>query len=286
MWEYVGRTRAERPGRVAGLLREAIARVSTNQPSTVEVAMQRRDQTVAGLRQRLADGLLRASFDRLLRDAQETFAIHEENVNLYMLASGYLRYALLEAGARFARRGQLADAEKIFFMRRTELEAALCGASATDMRATADARWSDYQQRLHQDPPYTIGVTESGIATVGSRPPQAQKPDHDDALVRGLGASPGTYTGRARVIVGEDQFEEVQAGEVLVCPQTSPTWTILFGRIGALVTDDGGILSHPAIAAREFGLPAVVSTNTGTRDLVTGQLVEVDGGDGTVRIVR
>jgi phosphoenolpyruvate synthase/pyruvate phosphate dikinase len=86
----------------------------------------------------------------------------------------------------------------------------------------------------------------------------AQGPEQVDALVRGLGASPGTYTGRARVIVGGDQFEEVQAGEVLVCPQTSSTWTILLGRIGALVTDDGGILSHPAIAAREFGLPAVV----------------------------
>jgi pyruvate,water dikinase len=103
--------------------------------------------------------------------------------------------------------------------------------------------------------------------------------------LRGLGASPGRYSGPARVIVEEGQFEQVRPGEVLICPQTSPTWTILFGRIGALVTDEGGILSHSAIAAREFGIPAVLATRTGTRQIATGQHVEVDGQAGTVAVL-
>src|SRR5262249_46506481 len=144
-------------------------------------------------------------------------------------------------------------------------------------------RWSNYQQQLRHTPPQTIEVAGDGQASPAPKPPAEPPRDH---LLRGLGASRGTYTGRARVIVGEEQFEEVQPGEVLVCPQTSRTWTILFGRIGALVTDDGGILSHPAIAAREFGLPAVVATGSGTRVLRTGQLIEVDGSGGTVRVTH
>jgi pyruvate,water dikinase len=118
-----------------------------------------------------------------------------------------------------------------------------------------------------------------------ARPPDGPVATEGDTVLRGLGASAGTYTGPARVIVREAQFEAVQPGEVLVCPQSSPAWTILFGRIGALVTDDGGTLSHSAIAAREFGLPAVLATRNGTRTLTTGQIVEVDGAAGLVRIV-
>jgi pyruvate,water dikinase len=105
------------------------------------------------------------------------------------------------------------------------------------------------------------------------------------AGVRGIGASPGTYEGPARVVLTEDEFEQVRAGDVLVSPQTTPSWTILFGRIGALVTDDGGILSHSAIASREFGIPAVLSTGVATTTLVTGQRVRVDGGSGVVSVL-
>jgi pyruvate,water dikinase len=78
----------------------------------------------------------------------------------------------------------------------------------------------------------------------------------------------------------------VQPGDVLVCPVTSPVWSVLFPSIGALVTDAGGALSHPAIIAREYGLPAVVATVEGTTRLHDDQLVTVDGTTGTVRAVR
>jgi pyruvate,water dikinase len=85
-----------------------------------------------------------------------------------------------------------------------------------------------------------------------------------------------------RVVAGEHEFEKIQAGDVLVCPVTSPVWSVLFSRIGALVTDSGGILSHPAIIAREYGVPAVVATGNATAVLRDGQQVTVDGDAGSV----
>ncbi|HET6918453.1 MAG TPA: PEP-utilizing enzyme [Jiangellaceae bacterium] len=85
------------------------------------------------------------------------------------------------------------------------------------------------------------------------------------------------------MITSEAEFDRLRAGDVLVCPVTSPVWSVLFPSIGALVTDTGGILSHPAIIAREYGVPAVVATGNGTAVLHDGQLVTVDGTAGVVR---
>lgn len=82
----------------------------------------------------------------------------------------------------------------------------------------------------------------------------------------------------------ESEFGKLQAGDVLVCPITSPVWSMLFPSIGALVTDTGGILSHPAIIAREYRVPAVVATGNATRLLEDGQTVTVDGSTGVIEI--
>ena len=105
-----------------------------------------------------------------------------------------------------------------------------------------------------------------------------------DAAVSGIAASPGSYTGPVRIIRDESEFDRLRAGDVLVCPITSPVWSVLFPSIGALVTDTGGTLSHSAIIAREYGIPAVVNTGRGTSVLQDGQIVTVDGAAGAVRI--
>jgi phosphoenolpyruvate synthase/pyruvate phosphate dikinase len=104
--------------------------------------------------------------------------------------------------------------------------------------------------------------------------------------LHGMAASPGRYVGTVRVIHSEAEFDRLRAGDVLVCPVILPVWTVLFSRVGALVTDAGGILSNPAIIAREFGVPSVVATGMGTTLLRDGQLVIVDGTSGTVEVVR
>jgi rifampicin phosphotransferase len=104
--------------------------------------------------------------------------------------------------------------------------------------------------------------------------------------LHGKPASPGRYAGIVRVIHSEAEFDRLRAGDVLVCRVFLPVWTVLFPRVGAVVTDSGGILSNPAIVARECGVPIVVATGMGTTLLRDGQAVIVDGTSGTVEIVR
>jgi phosphohistidine swiveling domain-containing protein len=103
--------------------------------------------------------------------------------------------------------------------------------------------------------------------------------------VKGLGASAGVYEGTARIVESAEQFDQVKKGDVLVCKMTSPSWVVLFTKIGGLVTDSGGALSHPAVVSREFGIPAVVGTRTGTQAIKTGQRVRLNGASGVVEIL-
>ena len=95
-------------------------------------------------------------------------------------------------------------------------------------------------------------------------------------------ASPGRATGRVRIVRGAADFDRFQSGEVLVAEATAPAWTPLFARAAAVVTDGGTLAAHASLVAREYGIPAVVGTNTATVRLVDGETVLVDGGAGLV----
>jgi pyruvate,water dikinase len=103
--------------------------------------------------------------------------------------------------------------------------------------------------------------------------------------LKGFAASPGVAEGPARVISSADQIGEVQEGEILVAPLTAPSWAPIFNKIGATVTDIGGMMSHAAIVCREYGLPAVTGTAFGTATITTGTRIRVDGSAGTVTIL-
>jgi pyruvate,water dikinase len=87
------------------------------------------------------------------------------------------------------------------------------------------------------------------------------------------------------VVRSPDQIGDVRDGEILVCGSTSPAWAPIFSKIRATVTDVGGVMSHAAIVAREYGLPAVVGTGRATSEIRTGQKIRVDGTEGTVTLV-
>lgn len=108
----------------------------------------------------------------------------------------------------------------------------------------------------------------------------------DGTGLKGFAGSPGTVEGKARVILSADQLGEVQEGEILVCPITNPSWGPIFSKIGAAVTDIGGMMSHAAIVCREYGVPAVVGTGFGTKKIKTGQTIRVDGAAGKVTIIE
>ncbi|WP_271215073.1 PEP-utilizing enzyme, partial [Pseudonocardia halophobica] len=108
----------------------------------------------------------------------------------------------------------------------------------------------------------------------------------DPNQLNGVAASAGKVTGRARVILDPEQLHEVEDGDILVCRITAPSWAPVFSRLSAAVSDVGGIMAHTAIVCREYGLPAVVGTGFATTTIKTGQLIEVDGGNGVVRVLE
>jgi pyruvate,water dikinase len=107
----------------------------------------------------------------------------------------------------------------------------------------------------------------------------------DSGELTGMPASPGIAEGVARVVGGAADLEDLRQGEILVARITAPSWGPVFGRIGATVTDIGGMMSHAAIVCREYGLPAVTGTGSATTAIRTGQRLRVDGSNGTVTIL-
>ena len=106
----------------------------------------------------------------------------------------------------------------------------------------------------------------------------------DEGGINGIPASAGIATGRVRIIRDVRDGADLTRNDILVCPVTNPAWVGLFPLIGGIITDAGGILSHPAIIAREFGVPAVVGTGSATSRLRDGDLVRIDGSTGRVEI--
>jgi pyruvate,water dikinase len=104
-------------------------------------------------------------------------------------------------------------------------------------------------------------------------------------VVTGLAGSSGKARGTARILLSIAEADKLRPGDVLIAETTAPPWTPLFATAAAVVSDSGGILSHCAVVAREYGIPAVVGTGLATRAIRDGQIVEVDGDAGVVRVV-
>ncbi len=109
--------------------------------------------------------------------------------------------------------------------------------------------------------------------------------EHAHDTLRGLAASPGVYEGPVRLIAGPAEFGRIQQGDVLLTPATTEAFNILLPLLGAIVTDNGGLLSHSAIVAREYGIPGVVGTREATRRIADGARVRVDGAAGEVTVL-
>jgi pyruvate,water dikinase len=108
----------------------------------------------------------------------------------------------------------------------------------------------------------------------------------DSKEVRGFAASSGVVEGPARIVKSVEEISRLQKGDILVCQVTNPTWAPIFQKIVAAVSDIGGSMSHAAIVAREYGLPAVVGTGNATSRIKDGQRIRVDGGRGVVTILQ
>ncbi|OZM81844.1 PEP/pyruvate-binding domain-containing protein [Pseudonocardia sp. MH-G8] len=212
---------------------------------------------------------------RLLVDVRAGIALREDTHFHGTRALPVLRRAVLEMGRRLTATGVLSASDDVLHLRLEELEslddaATVVPAEAERLRAAVRSR-SARRAEL------------AGVPLIAPAVLFGHRPDVGDALVTGTPASGGQATGPVRVIREAAEFGLLRSGDVLVCAYTNPAWTPLFQRAAAVVVDTGGLGSHAAIVAREYGIPAVMGSATGTATLVDGQVVTVDGDTGRVR---
>jgi len=203
-----------------------------------------------------------------------------------------LRLVAIAIGRKLAEAGLLDDSEDVVYLRYNELRVLMANAEAFDARRLVSGRRDERERQALVRPPEWIGTaTEEALAfpylSLWGFPEKfhRQPPEKVDE-VHGLGASPGVVEGTARTVASLDEFDQVRKGEILVCQMTNPAWVVLFTKIGGLITDAGGVASHPAVVAREFGIPAVVGTSIATERIKTGDRVRVNGTSGIVEVLR
>ena len=256
-------------------------------------AVRRREALLAQARDRLAgrpDELDR--FNYLYEAAKDNLVVTEDH-NYYIDQTGVavLRLLLLEFGRRLTRRGQLDQPDDVFCLYFDEMKQALL--SGEDRKAVAAARLDEARRWAKVVPPALLGEPEQldmqdpFIAAMGGKMlgiVTGAEPSRDPDVLNGVAASPGVVQGTAKVVRDLTEASKLEAGDIMVCEMTVPPWTPLFATVGGIVADTGGMLSHCAIVAREYQLPAVVGTQVGTTVLRDGMTVTVDGTKGLVRI--
>jgi rifampicin phosphotransferase len=259
------------------------------------------DGQIAAVRSRVPEEH-RDEFDGLLAEARLTYRVRDERgVFSDIWASGLMRRAALAAGRRLAERGRIAEREHAVDATVEEMRSLLSGGdapSAAELAARAGYRATHSAKEAPPflgDPP-TPPPDPSGLPPAAARVMQAMgismgemlsssEAEHEEYLLRGLAASRGVYEGSARRVSGPAEFDRIVKGDVLVTESTSEAFNILLPLLGALVTDSGGLLSHSAIVAREYGIPGVVGTREATGRIADGARVRVDGDAGEVTVL-
>lgn len=206
-----------------------------------------------------------------------------------------MRIALKELGNKFVQRGDFAGAEDIFYLVYDEVRELSATPGAFDARARIAERKAEREKAFSVAPRDWVGTADhwslhdQAYVSLWGYPERFElsqgKAKEPKGEVRGLPASAGVVEGVARYVDSPEEFDAVKKGDILVCRMTNPAWTLVFTKISGLVTDSGGILSHPAVVAREFGIPAVTSTLDATTKIKSGQRIRVDGSAGLVTIL-
>jgi pyruvate,water dikinase len=243
-----------------------------------------------------------AAFDEMVGEARLMYRIRDERgVYSDIWASGIMRRAAVGAGRRLAARGQIDDPEHIVDASFTEMQALVNGAQEPSASELASRhRWRTTHTAkdapMHLGPPAPPPPDPSGLPPAEARMMRAagitidsmfapSLEAHEENLLHGLAASAGVYEGPARRVSGPAEFDRIVQGDVLITECTTEAFNILLPLLGALVTDSGGLLSHPAIVSREYGIPGVVGTRDATSRIADGVRVRVDGTAGEVAIL-
>ena len=227
--------------------------------------------------------------------------IRDDTGMIALQAMGAIRLIAIELGRRLAERSLIARPQHVVYLSREEIVEGIRNKrewSETVALRRGQRKWAEMNPG-----PHSYGKDPGGPPPVGILPKEMHRimggliwiiqndlnptiPTDDEGGINGIPASAGLVTGPVRVVRDPSSFGEVEPGEILVCPVTTPAWAGIFPVIGGIISDAGGILSHPAIIAREFGIPAIVGTGSATTTLNNGDIVRMNGTTGRVEIVE
>lgn len=239
-----------------------------------------------------------AEFKQLVADARALYGLRDENGPLtYQWPAGVLRHGLLEAGRRLAAAGSLPSEAHVFDLELDELCGLLDGGTAPGhaeliRRMNDRHRWVEHQAPpvlglVAEDPPlWTMpGALRELMDVVLTVLDLIETSDQTPTL-DGVGIGNEAMVGRARVVTDEiDALTRMEPGDVLIAPFTVPTYNAVLATAGAVVVENGGLLCHAAVIAREYGIPGLVGVSGVTKQITDGATVRVDPAAGTIREV-
>ncbi len=246
-------------------------------------------------------------FEALIKLGGKAGSYSEEH-DLYceLYCHAVMRWGFLGIGKRLAKAGTIDQPDDIFFLNPDEVERVLMGPEFHKLQYIANrrrARWKYLNDNWFQVKDKTHPPAFTTRANIEEAVGMDLLPSADPIIIKivvgelprvrpelkadlyGVCGAPGVAEGVARVIMTYGELDNVQKGDILVCPGTNPAWTPVFGLVKAVVSDRGGTLSHTAIVGREYGLPTLVNTFTGTSTIKTGQRVRVDATEGALYIL-
>jgi phosphohistidine swiveling domain-containing protein len=281
---------------------EAVVTSITAHKARREVAGQQ--ASTDSIRERVPEAH-RGEYDRLFETARLAYQLRDSDAGpCGHWPGGLLRLAWLETARRLLERGSIADTAQVFEAKLAELEALLLGEPGGPSVSELEARVQRRDASRQNPPPVALGEPEGGpppeewlpgalrrvnvaigfgMDSVFGAPSGGE--EADTATLRGVAACAGEHEGRACFVMGPEDFDKLQSGDILVAPFTTPAYNVILPIIGGIVTDHGGLLSHAAIVAREYGIPAVVATGAATTTIPDGARVRVDGVAGSVTVV-
>jgi pyruvate,water dikinase len=284
-------TWAEEPARCLRLVQAYLLDPSHAPRAAVERSREQRAEAILEAEARIAPEKI-DEFRALLKEAETHVPLAESRARYQLTMYGIARRPVMALGRKLAASGALAKADDVFFVTLEELKRLAHDPSQKVEQSLIEQRRDDLARWERLAPPPFLGKRpEPGMGRGGGGGADlfggsGVRQGEDSDVVTGNPAGRGTVRGRARVILTLADSGRLQPGDILVCPATAPPWTPLFAIAGAVVTDSGGILSHSAIAAREYAIPCVVGTVVGTRTIPDGAMITVDGTAGSVTIER
>jgi len=211
---------------------------------------------------------------KLLPLAHAAIRAREHTKSGLVAVTTVFKHAYRALGSCMAEEGLLPDEDAVFFLTHGELGELVQGRRELADIAVSRRLVIDHQMPLHFPQ----------IFSKRPEPIRLEAIEGEDGALVGKPVSRGTVTGRARVVETLEEAAALEAGEILIAPITDVGWTPYFGLIAGLATDVGSAVSHGAVVAREYGLPAVVDLRVATSRFQTGDLVTLDGDRGTLRL--